>query len=104
MSLPKETYHRVMLALFDLSENARKYITLSEIRNALPEFKKLDKKEKGKYKGTKQLAAALAWLENKGLIQVERTGKRNKYKPSMQKHQYLGRLMEELEIKRYFVA
>lgn len=93
-----------MLALFDLSDNASKFVTLPELKDALPEFKKLDDMEKGKYKGTKQLSAALLWLENKELIQVERGGKLNKYIPSQQKYQYLETLMKELKIERYFMS
>jgi len=99
MRVPTETYHRIMLVLFDLSENAKRYVTLSELRHALPELTELDEKELSKYRGTKRLAAALDWLCKNGFIEVSKKGKLNRYKPKMMKHQYLQRLMEELGIK-----
>lgn len=96
MVLPTKRYHQLMMKLFDITENGQRFVTIQEAIKEMPYFIKLNSEKA--YRGTKQLSFALRWLERNNLVVVDRNRGLNRYKPRINRFEYLERIMRELDI------
>jgi hypothetical protein len=101
MAIPLGNYHKLMMKIFDLTKNGEREVSLSEIREKSTYFNELDNNKK--YAGTKQLSHALCWLKNNELLAMKRKDKRNFYRPTMRRYEYIEQLLRELNLE-YLIA
>ena len=80
--MPRGFYHIVMLKIYELCEGDR-FISIRELKSAFPQLEELKN-----YRGTKRLSAAIRWLEQAGLLEVDNKWPR-RFRPKLKKEKYL---------------